>query len=86
MVHSLSPSFVPRVLLLLLALLSTTQQAPAAAANSADAELLLEFKSGFANGDALLSSWVNGTSPCGEGSGAGWAGVTCDGSGAVTDM
>lgn len=45
--------------------------------NASDAELLLDMKATFTNGDALLSSWT-GEDPC-----DGWIGVTCDSDGNV---
>ncbi len=55
-------------------------QAPTIA-NSTDADLLLDFKATFTNGDTLLKSW-NGSDPC---SGQ-WAGVECDGAGNVVKL
>ena len=51
---------------------------------AADAELLLEFKASFVNGDSVLASWQNGSDPCG----GQWVGVNCSGGAAagVTDM
>lgn len=51
--------------------------APSPASNATDAELLLDMKAGFTNGDTLLSSWRGGD-PCN-----GWIGVTCDNEGNV---
>lgn len=38
-----------------------------------DAQLLLNFKATFTNGASALSSWADGSDPCG----GGWLGVTC---------
>lgn len=40
-----------------------------------DVQLLLDFKSTFSNGDSVLSSWTDGSDPCG----GSWQGVTCVG-------
>lgn len=49
-------------------------------ATAEDAALLLDFKAAFSNGDAVLASWTPGSDPCG------WQGVSCNRTGAVTDM
>lgn len=54
---------------------------PSQVGSSTDAQLLLDFRRSFSNGDVVLEDWV-GDDPCGKG----WIGVTCNERGTVTDM
>lgn len=46
----------------------------------ADAQLLLDFRASFANGEAVLPFWNADTDPCG------WEAVKCDSAGSITKM
>ena len=52
------------------------------AAAATDAELLLDFKANFRNGDIVLDTWTAGSIPC---SGS-WIGVFCSSSGRVIHL
>ncbi len=67
------------VALLLVGLMRLSQAQPGS--NGTDAELLLDFKASFVNGDAILANWTaGGGSPCG------WPFVKCDSKGAVREL
>ena len=70
------------VLALLLVLLGCLAKV-SRAADPGTAVLLLQFKTFFGNGDAILASWV-GSDPCGQGPRP-WLGVNCS-SNEVTEM
>lgn len=58
-----------------LALLLLVVWLAAPALSQSDAQLLINFKSTFSNGESVLSNWIDATDPC---SGS-WTGVMCDG-------
>jgi hypothetical protein len=69
----------------MVALLTLVTLTVLAAGSEEDAELLLEFKASFDNGNEILYSWV-GKEPCrGQGNGS-WQGITCTPGGTITRM
>lgn len=63
-------------------LLAAAAPGTAAQRGPTDAQLLLDFKRSFSNGNTVLDSWTNAsTDPC-----TGWRGIKCNGGGRVIEM